>query len=156
MSFKVIFRSPLGANRTTVWKHMTRMEGVNSELMPLMYMTHPAEASDLAQMPPGLLGETLFGSVLLLFGFLPMDVHFLQLDSVQHEVGFQENSSSLINKTWKHHRTIFEGPKGTVELEDEVSFTPRLWLLGWLLRPVVWLIFAHRHRRLRARFPLIQ
>ncbi|MCB1155843.1 hypothetical protein KDL45_19435, partial [bacterium] len=66
----------LAASADDVWAAVTRMDGVNDELMPLARMTYPAEAKTLS-IADAPIGEILFNSILLAFGIFPFDVHRL-------------------------------------------------------------------------------
>ena len=144
-------RSTLAAPPSAVLARALTMPGVNAELMPLVRMTHPAEAAvlDVARVP---LGQVAFRSVLLLFGVLPIDVHALTLVRLDPTRGFLERSQSLLQRVWEHERTVEPGPRGGCVVTDRVRFAPRLPGVGWLLLPVMRAVFRHRHRRLAAAF----
>ena len=127
------------------------MDGVNAELRPLLRMTHPADRSDLSNMP---VGETVFASWLLLFGALPVDRHFLRLERVLPGQGFDERSQAWTQREWVHRRRVLDVPGGCV-VRDELEFTPRVAFMRPLLRAMVRQVFEHRHRRLRARFGML-
>lgn len=125
------------------------MKGVNDELMPLVKMTAPSgwTSKPLSQWP---VGSKLFSSIILLFGFIPVDVHTFELEKVSAN-GFEERSRSLSNREWRHKRTITQLGVGCL-VTDEVEFSPRVRLFGAIMAPVYRAIFAHRHKRLKARF----
>lgn len=126
------------------------MQNVNAELMPYVRMTYPDDKKEIGSnnVP---LNTTLFKSVLLLFGFIPVDLHFLRLDKIDHGSAFYENSISLIQKYWKHTRILTAiGDKTLVR--DELHFLPRLKILGYLLLPFIRLIFTNRHKQLNKFF----
>lgn len=138
-------------------------------LETVLHAMQSADASSADAANHGPKSCFLFHSILWLFGFIPMDLHWLGLESIG-EAGFQEASSSLLQRVWRHRRTItraesspLDAPNyhdactndGNTELlmiTDEVEFLPRVPLLGYLLLPIVNFIFQHRHRRLRAMF----
>lgn len=151
LSFRVSQSSLLSADRLAVWRHMTRMAGVNEELMPVFRMTFPSYAADLSLFERSMLGHHLFTSVLLLFGIFPIDLHFLRLEDLDDERGFDENSSSLLHSFWRHRRSLRDC-EGGVEVTDEVTFSPRLAYLGYLVQPIVSFVFSHRHRQLVRKF----
>jgi ligand-binding SRPBCC domain-containing protein len=139
------------ANRASadrVWAHASTMEGVNEELRPWVRMSVLAAARGL-RLADAPVGRVAFASVLLLFGFLPFDVHYRTLTRV-HERGFDEDSWSRLQRRWCHQRRVTETNGGCV-VTDQLTVVPRLApaLLVW---PVVRWIFAARHRKLRARF----
>ena len=143
------------------------MSGVNAELMPYVRMTYPKSMSNLDDFVGEFVpGEVVFTSYLLLFGFIPFDIHWLAIDSFVDGVSFCENSSSVMHKFWKHKRTLSVVPEptvgaggdnsgsgcngcGGVDVTDEVEFCPRLPLLGYLLQYVVYAVFQNRHSKLR-------
>src|SRR5690242_11902647 len=107
----VVTRSSLGAPATDVWEHATAMDGVNWELSPFVEMSVPRRMRGLtiANAP---LGEVAFRSVLLAFGVVPFDVHSLQLESVSPPNGFVEESTSWLQRRWRHERTITASDAG--------------------------------------------
>jgi ligand-binding SRPBCC domain-containing protein len=138
-------RAPVAA----VWEHATTMAGVNLELMPLVRMTVPASArgktlSDVE------LGSVAFHSVLLAFGVVPFDRHALCLVRVDANRGFQERSTSLLQKRWDHDRTLAADGEGTL-VTDQVTFAPRIGPAK-PVAPIIRAIFRHRHKRLAQRF----
>lgn len=145
-AFAFEITSDISAPMTEVWQKVSTMQGVNDELAPLVRMSAPA---DLRRLPftQAPLKQPLFASWVLLFGVLPFDRHQLRLDEVW-EGGFRENSSSLIHRTWRHEHVIIPH-NGSCTLKDTVRFEPRVPLLGYILLPVVRLIFRHRHKQLQ-------
>ncbi|TDU31539.1 hypothetical protein DFR24_0909 [Panacagrimonas perspica] len=145
------FESRLTAAAPTVWAEVSTMGGVNAELLPLMRMTHPAHAHRLesADAKPG---AVLFRSWLLAFGVLPIDRHALSLERLYPGEGFDERSSSWMQRVWIHRRRITALDGSTCLVTDEVAFEPRVPLAAALLRRIVGGLFHHRHRRLRRRF----
>jgi ligand-binding SRPBCC domain-containing protein len=142
--------SRLDADRERVWDRVSTMEGVNYELAPLIRMTHPPEVEDLnpSNVP---LNERLFRSWILLFGVVPFDYDDLVLVRVEPGRGFLERSSMLSMRVWEHERTLQDAPGGCLAT-DRILYTPRVPLLGRLLRPILRGFFRHRHRRLRRQF----
>lgn len=124
------------------------MSGVNAELMPLMRMSYPADAGSIESAP---VNRLVFASWLLLFGFIPIDRHFLSFESILPGAGFDERSWSWMQRVWVHRRRVV-ADGGACVLSDELAFEPRLPLARPILRLVVRGLFEHRHRRLRARF----
>ena len=128
------------------------MDGVNYELLPLAKMTVPSEwtKKPLNSWP---LNTHIFTSTILLFGFLPVDLHKFKLKKAS-ESGFSETSSSLVNKEWNHQRKI-SPVNGACEVRDLVEYIPKVKFLGAAMKPVYKVIFAHRHQRLRAKYKAI-
>src|SRR4051812_30172421 len=99
------FASRLGAPIEAVWASISTMRGVNYEMSPLFRMTHPKAAGEasLADAPRGVCA---FQSLLLLFGVLPIDRHALTLIEVDIGKGFVEDSTSLLQRRWRHARQL--------------------------------------------------
>lgn len=144
------FESRLAAAPATVWAAASTMAGVNAELGPWVRMSYPAERAALdAQDPPP--GTVLFQSWLSVLGLIPFDRHALVLEQLYPGIGFDERSSSWMQKVWVHRRRI-EAIPGGCRVSDELEITPRLRLQVPLVRWVAAVLFRHRHRRLRARY----
>jgi hypothetical protein len=148
--------SRLGAPAGTVWAHATTMAGVNAELAPWVRMTHPVDLSDLATAPPTAIGTVAFRSWLLAFGVVPFDRHALRLLSVDDRGDdggeFAEDSTSWLQKRWRHERTVAPSTADTCTLTDRLVVEPRLPLARPLVARIVPWLFARRHRVLVARF----
>jgi ligand-binding SRPBCC domain-containing protein len=140
----VTSRVPADAQR--VWAHACTMAGVNDELAPFVRMTVPAAARGLA-IDEAPLGEVAFRSVLLALGVVPFDRHDLRLAAVVPGCGFQERSTSLLQRRWDHDRTLTPVGAETI-VTDRVTFAPRIGGAR-LAAPMVRALFRHRHRRLR-------
>ena len=125
------------------------MTGVNDELHPFIRMTGPQEHDTL---PTEVDGGVIFKSWLLLFGVVPVDRHALALASVHEGVGFVEESSSWLQRRWRHERTLTATEPGGCTIEDRLVIEPRLRLLRPVVSAVAEQLFAHRHRRLAKRF----
>lgn len=143
--------SAVVASPEAVWAVVSTMAGVNQELGPLVRMTFPADrvALDGQDVP---LGEVLFASWLLAFGVLPFDRHSLVLTSIEPGRGFVEESTSWLQRRWRHERTLETTPGGGCRVTDRLTVQPRVGLAAPVTRAVVGRLFTHRHRRLRARF----
>lgn len=126
---------------------MTRPQGVNAELAPLVRMTFPVEASlaDLADAPRN---QPLFACWLLGFGFLPFDRHVLIIQDAG-PTWFIETSHSWYQSLWRHERYVRATEQGC-EVRDILTVKPRLAFMQGLTNAVVGGIFRHRHRRLLA------
>lgn len=144
------FESRLATPAADVWAEVSTMDGVNAELGPFIRMTHPAHAARLegAHVEPGAL---LFQSWLLAFGLLPIDRHALSLERLYPGEGFDERSTSLMQREWIHRRRVLPAGSGCI-VTDELQFEPRVSLAAPVLRAVIGALFRHRHRRLRRRF----
>lgn len=146
MPFTFSIHSKINTDKQTLWQHITQMKNVNYELMPIVRMTYPADKTSLSGVDVPL-QTTLFTSTILLFGFIPIDLHHLALDKVIEGEAFYENSTTLTHQYWKHTRTLTAVDGGTL-VKDEVSFQPRIGFLGYIFLPIYKQVFKHRHRRL--------
>jgi ligand-binding SRPBCC domain-containing protein len=148
----VTVTSRVAAPPERVWEHARTMAGVNHELAPFVRMHVPREARGLT-IDDAPLGEVALRSVLLAFGVVPFDRHDLVLervDATPPRLGFLERSSSVLQRSWEHERSIVGDGSGAL-VTDRVVFSPR-WVPARLVRPVVAALFRHRHRRLVRRF----
>jgi hypothetical protein len=153
MPASLFFESRLAAPADAVWAQVSRMQGVNAELMPLMRMSHPPDRESLDDGADDVRpGETVFHSWLLLFGVLPIDRHALAFDRVMPGVGFDERSHSWLQREWIHRRRITPLGLAACRVTDELVFAPRVPIATRVVKRVVQSLFTHRHRRLRARF----
>lgn len=143
--------SDLKAEPHEVLAHIATLDGANEELRPWLEMTVPPSyrSRSLFDAP---IGEPLFRSWLLLGGVLPIDFDHIALESADPASGFQESSTMLSMRSWRHERRVVPIAPGRSRLSDRLAFVPRLPGTGWLLSHVVRLLFEHRHQRLRTRF----
>lgn len=142
--------SEMQADADSVWSEVTTMRAVNRELAPLAYMTCPStwDKLPISEWPTG---KPLFNSTILFLRLLPVDRHAFQL-SDSGERFFLEESTSWMNRVWRHRRSVAVASANLTILRDEVSFRSRLPLVGAMMLPIYRLIFRNRHRRLLARF----
>ncbi len=126
------------------------MEGVNDELAPFVQMTAPDPWNHMP-IAEWRTGSLLFKSWILLFGFLPIDRHSFMLESVEPGKGFQEASSSWMNKTWRHYRSVEETTSGC-RVTDSIEYEPRVPLLSGLQKFIIERIFDNRHKNLKKAF----
>jgi ligand-binding SRPBCC domain-containing protein len=142
--FTLTSELPVAAD--VVWRHVISPHGINAELWPIrMHLGDGVEAFDPAH------GQPARGILISLCGLLPIDWHWLRLESVTPGRGFHEVSSSLVMKRWVHIRTI--EPRGDhCALHDQVEWTPRLAFLAALLAPIYQTVFRRRHRSLQKLF----
>lgn len=145
------FRSRVRAGRDEVWSVVSSMAGVNAELMPFVKMTHPRDRTSLEgeTIVPG---EVVFRSWLLLGGVVPFDRHALALERVMAGEGFDEESTSWLQRRWRHERRLIDEGDGTCTVTDHLVVAPRVALLTPLAERIVRFLFGHRHRRLLRRF----
>lgn len=148
--FSFSIESEINSTKEILWQHITQMKNINAELLPYIRMTYPDDMSEIGvrEVP---LKQTLFKSVILLFGFIPIDLHHLRLDKIELGTAFYENSFSLHMRYWKHTRSIsVRGEK--IFLCDEIHFAPRISFAGNLLLPFFKIIFRNRHKHLSKYF----
>ena len=69
-----------------------------------------------------------------------------------HGVGFVEQSTSWLQRRWRHERTLVDRPHGGTEVVDHLTIEPRIALARPVTAWTVGRIFDHRHRRLVRRF----
>src|SRR3546814_1164964 len=117
------------------------MRGVNAELSPLVRMSVP-QAYACLTLRDAPQGSLLFKSWLLLFGILPFDHHALRIEKLW-DYGFQEDSSSWLQRRWRHKRFTELMPNGS-RLVDELEIEPR-FLPEWLVRQFVRLLRSEEH-----------
>jgi ligand-binding SRPBCC domain-containing protein len=150
----LVFSSQLAQPRAVVWATVSTMSGVNAELMPFVRMTYPRDLPALANadLVPG---KVVFQSWLLFLGVLPFDRHALALEQVTDGEGFVEESTSWMQRRWRHERRIADRVGGGCIVTDRLTIEPRLAVLSPVTRIIVTRLFAHRHRRLRRRFRVV-
>lgn len=144
--FKITSRLAIPAD---VLLESLNLNSVNAELAPWVRMTAPPDYRDkpISSWP---VKTSLFSSWVFLFGFLPIDRHHFYMESVGPE-GFNEASSSWMNRSWKHRRTITSVGDQT-EVTDELEYLSKLPFLTPLLGIIYRAIFQSRHRYLRRRY----
>lgn len=130
----------LAASAGAVWEHATSVVAINRELSPLR-MSFPDDGPGTLVAPA--LGTPLLTSTLRL-GPIPFDRHRLTLVEWEPGVGFQEDSSSLLHRRWRHRRRILPVGDGCV-LTDVVEVEPRLPGAHAVTRWAVGRIFDRRH-----------
>ncbi len=109
-----------------------------------MIVPEPWVSTPMIQWP---LNKNVCRSLVLLFGFIPIDIHQFRFQKIT-ESEFSERSITLTNKEWHHDRTLQQSAQGT-KIIDVVSFESRLPFVGSLLQPIYKHIFLHRHKRLK-------
>ena len=148
------FESVLPAPRAELWAVLATMPGVNSELWPLARMSAPRHFREtpIHQWPTG---EFLFHSTIFFALIFPADRHHFRMQTVS-DCGFQEDSTSLMNRSWRHSRqleTLTTENGEATRVIDRVSYESRAGnLLGRLMLPTYRLVFWNRHRRLRKKW----
>jgi ligand-binding SRPBCC domain-containing protein len=138
-----------------VWRHVTTPAGINAEFEPWMRMTVPRRLRDTS-LDEVELGVRVCRSWVLVLGVVPFEYDDLVIVERGPGLRFLERSSTLFARMWQHERTVVATDHGC-RLTDRVSLEPRsaVWRVpgsAAMVRRVVEAIFAHRHRRLAARF----
>lgn len=141
------------APRQQVWDLVITPEGIDHELRPLLSMTMPVRhrGGTIATVP---VGQPLGRAWLRLGGVLPVDFDSLLLVSVDPPHHFHERSWMLSARVWEHRRSLGDLGGDRTRVTDELRMVPRVPLPGMalaLVRRGIDALFAHRHRRLRAR-----
>jgi hypothetical protein len=146
----------LASPAAAVWAVASTPSGVNEELTPLFRMTFPAWVDDLGagDIVPG---ETVCHCWVLIGGFLPFDRHSLAFESINDEpgsasVGFVEESTSWMQRRWRHERSLEGLDDLSCELTDTLTVVPRIGPAMPIVRNIVPRVFLHRHRQLTERW----
>jgi ligand-binding SRPBCC domain-containing protein len=138
----------LPAGRSEVWAAVSTIRGSNRELAPFVRLTDPTGGAPF-DTEPWRGGARV--SWQLLFGFIPVDRHRVDLVALPDGQGFRESSSTWWHRVWWHERTLLDAPGGCV-VRDSVEMEPRLGvpapIVGWAVRRM----FHQRHRSLQRRF----
>lgn len=149
-SAEIFVASHLEADPAAIWERVTTPEGINDEMRPIMRMTAPPGVDRLD--PESVeLGKRIGRSWVLLFGLVPFDYDDLTLVNLDPGRRFLERSTMLSQRVWEHERMLEPTGAGCL-ISDRVRWEPRLGLPGRPLRPLIGLIFRHRHRRLQGHF----
>jgi ligand-binding SRPBCC domain-containing protein len=74
------------------------------------------------------------------------------LDRVDAGRGFVEESTSWVQRRWRHERTLVDAAGGGTTVTDRLVVRPRVALARPVVGAIVGALFRHRHRRLRRRF----
>ena len=146
---RLIVELPVRASRTEVWAGVSTVGGVNRELSPFVRMTDPTNGAHFDAEPWRVGAPVLWQ---LLFGFIPVDRHRIELVALPDEGGFRESSSSWWHRVWRHERTLLDHPGGGCIVRDDVEIEPRLGVLDPIIEFAVGQMFRRRHRYLRRRF----
>lgn len=87
-AFSFTISSIVNKDQINLWEDIWDLEGVNYELSPIVKMTYPKDLVLAVKVEEVPLGEYLFKSTILLFGFIPIDLHHLKLKSINPPVSF--------------------------------------------------------------------
>lgn len=151
MNLKRVERSSVvAAPSADVWARVITPEGINDEFRPWLTMSIPVGVEGLTvdNVEPG----TLIGRCWIrLFGVIPVDYDDLTIVELEPGRRFLEQSTLFSAPQWQHERVVEPIDATTSRVTDRLEFTPRRGF-GLTARPLIQLIFWHRHRRLRRHF----
>jgi ligand-binding SRPBCC domain-containing protein len=145
-------QSVVDAPADQVWARVVTPEGINDELRPWMTMSMPrgAETLTVDNVP---LGTPIGRCWMRLFGLLPFDYDRLTIAGLEPGRGFDEQSTMMSMRRWRHERSVTPGDGKAIVL-DRITFELRMPLR--LATPLVAAglrgLFGHRHRRLQRHF----
>ncbi|MBI3692374.1 MAG: hypothetical protein HY239_17390 [Mycolicibacterium aromaticivorans] len=146
-------QSSVAAPADRVWARIVTPEGINDEMHPWMTMSMPRGATDVTveTLP---IGAPAGRCLLRLFGVLPFDYDDLMIAELRPGHGFDEQSSMLSMRSWRHQRSLEPGTAATTVVHDRLTFELRAPLRP--LTPIVAIgiraFFGHRQRRLQRHF----
>jgi ligand-binding SRPBCC domain-containing protein len=136
-----------------VWARVVTPEGINDELRPWMTMSMPrgAEGLTVDNVP---VGEPVGRAWIRLFGILPIDYDLLTIAELQPGRSFDEQSTMLSMRRWRHERSLTPDGDGKTVVRDRITFELRapLRLATPVMAAGVRALFGHRHRRLQRHF----
>lgn len=81
-----------------------------------------------------------------------IDRHDLALERVIDGEGFDEESTSMLQRRWRHERRLIDTPEGGCVVRDRLVIVPHLSIARPMVARTVRFLFDHRHRILRKRF----
>jgi ligand-binding SRPBCC domain-containing protein len=146
-------QSVVDAPAEKVWARVVTPEGINDEVRPWMTMAMPrgAESLTVDNVP---VGVPIGRCWLRLFGVLPFDYDLLTIAELDRGRGFDEQSTMMSMRTWRHQRTVTPDGDAKAVVCDRITFELRA-----PLRPATPIVaaglralFGHRHRRLQRHF----
>lgn len=140
--FHLNYQSFVSSSLSDVWRWITSLKGISSEMWPYFRMTAPRNVKSIEDIDIEL-GKRLFRSKIYLFGFLPFGYDDMTLVQFTPGKGFIEQSLITSMKLWRHQRDISETEGGTL-ITDQLTFEPihAARLIGWFMNRV----FQHRHK----------
>jgi ligand-binding SRPBCC domain-containing protein len=146
-------QSNIDAPADQVWARVVTPEGINDELRPWMTMSMPrgAESLTVDNVP---VGTPIGRAWMRLFGVVPFDYDRLTIAELEPGRRFDEKSTMMSMRRWRHERTVTPHGDGKTVLQDRITFELRapLRLLTPLIAAGIRALFGHRHRRLQRHF----
>jgi ligand-binding SRPBCC domain-containing protein len=136
-----------------VWDRVVTPEGINDELRPWMTMSMPrgTEGLTVDNVP---IGTSLGRAWLRLFGVVPFDYDLLTIAGLEPGQSFDEQSTMLSMRQWRHQRSVAPDDDGKTVVRDRITFQLRVPLrpLTPVIAAGIRALFGHRHRRLQRHF----
>ena len=118
MRVRLTVEVSVGASRSEVWAATSSVDGVNQEVSPFVRMTDPTHGAPFDSEPWRVGAPVLWQ---LLFGFIPVDRHRIELVALPDKGGFRESSSTWWYRVWRHERTLVDGLAGGCVVRDDVE-----------------------------------
>jgi ligand-binding SRPBCC domain-containing protein len=145
--------SCVDAPADAVWARVVTPAGINDETRPWMTMSMPRGRRDLTvdTVP---IGTPAGRCWLRLFGILPFDYDDLTIAELWPNRGFDEQSTMMSMRSWRHVRTLEAVDERKTLVRDRITFELKTPLrpLTPLLAVVLRAFFGHRQRRLQRHF----
>jgi ligand-binding SRPBCC domain-containing protein len=136
-----------------VWARVVTPEGINDELRPWMTMSMPRGRKDLTvdTVP---VGTPVGRCWMRLFGVLPFDYDDLLIAELRPGRGFDEQSTMLSMRSWRHERSLDPDGEAKTVVRDRLTFELKapLRLLTPVISGGIGALFGHRQRRLQRHF----
>src|ERR1700737_2829016 len=146
-------QSMVDAPAEQVWARVVTPEGINDEVRPWLTMSMPRGAKDLTvdTVP---VGTPIGRGWMRLFGVLPFDYDHLTIAELVPGRSFDEQSTMMSMRSWRHERTIEPDGDAKTIVRDPPPFVLRTPLrpLTPLVARGIGALFSHRHRRLQRHF----
>ena len=145
---RVQLESSVPRSPAELWDWSTSVEGVETEMGPVLKLDFPKGMTHIPRDGSGL-GRPLGNCRFLLFGVVPVDLSRLTFTEMEPGRRFVEQSPLLSMKSWRHERIITPGADGT-HVVDRLEFTPRFAgpIVGWCIER----FFRHRHAMLQKHY----
>src|SRR5690348_8763452 len=114
-------QSWIDAPAEQVWARIVTPHGINDEMRPWMTMSMPRGARDLTvdTVP---VGTPVGRCWLRLFGVVPFDYDDLTIAELHPGHGFDEQSTMLSMRAWRHQRSLEALTVDATVVRDRVTF----------------------------------
>jgi len=139
------FKSKLAVPAEESWRWAVSVDGIATELRPMLKMSTPRHVKSLLDLDVRL-GQRIFRSWIFLFGIIPVDRSDLTLVELEPGRRFLEQSPMFSMLLWRHERIVASIADGST-ITDRLEFRPRFSkrLTRWFIKK----LFTHRHAVLR-------